>query len=57
VPPQDAAALADALAAMTADRAALRAMGEAGRRRWAAAFSADRLVAEVDALYRELASA
>jgi glycosyltransferase involved in cell wall biosynthesis len=46
VPPEDAGALADALAELAADRARARAMGEAGRRRAAEEFAIPRIAAE-----------
>lgn len=47
----DAGALADAMAALLLDRARARALGAAGRRRWAAAFTADRMGAETMTVY------
>jgi starch synthase len=47
--------IADALAHVLADRAAARAMGAAGRRRAEDAFSAERAVSAVEAVYRTLA--
>jgi glycosyltransferase involved in cell wall biosynthesis len=54
VPAGDAAALAGALQGMCADPAALRRMGEAGRRLAAGEFSAGRMADETDQLYRSL---
>jgi glycosyltransferase involved in cell wall biosynthesis len=54
VPAGDAAALAGALQRMCADPAALRRMGEAGRRLAAGEFSAGRMADETDQLYRSL---
>jgi glycosyltransferase involved in cell wall biosynthesis len=54
VPPGDDAALAAALRRLTADAAALRRMGEAGRARAQREFNVERMVSEVEALYREL---
>ena len=56
VPPESAAALADALIALLADPERRRAMGEAGRARVAARFSIDRIAAEHLALLRRLAT-
>jgi glycosyltransferase involved in cell wall biosynthesis len=53
VPPEDDAALAAALAALTADVDRLRAMGAAGRERVAREFTLARMAAEVEAVYRE----
>ncbi len=44
VPPQDPAALADALLAVLADEGGRRALGAAGRRRFLERFTADRMV-------------
>ena len=58
VPPGDPAALAAAIAALLADPARRAAMGEAARARWAARFTAERMVRDTEALYRaELARA
>jgi glycosyltransferase involved in cell wall biosynthesis len=50
----DAAALASHVGALLDDPARRRAMGDAGRRLALARYGIDRLVADVDALYREL---
>jgi len=50
----DAAALASHVRALLGDRARRRAMGDAGRRLVLARYGLDRLVADVDALYRDL---
>jgi glycosyltransferase involved in cell wall biosynthesis len=55
VPVQDSAALADALAATLADPGARARMGAAGRARYEARFSADRMVEATLAVYGELA--
>ncbi len=54
VPAGDAAALAEALSGLLADPAARAAMGRAAAARWRAAFTAERMVAETEAVYREL---
>jgi glycosyltransferase involved in cell wall biosynthesis len=54
VPPADDAALAAALAALTADPDGLRRMGAAGRDRVAHEFNLARMATEVEAIYREL---
>jgi glycosyltransferase involved in cell wall biosynthesis len=54
VPPDDAGALAEALVALLRDPECRRVLGKAARERVIHAFAADRLVADVDALYREL---
>lgn len=53
VPPDDAPALAAALAGLLDDPERAAALGEAGRARWAARFTAERMVRETEALYRE----
>ena len=53
-PAGDAERLADHVSALIADRARRRAMGEAGRRFALERYGIDRLVADVDALYRDL---
>jgi glycosyltransferase involved in cell wall biosynthesis len=55
VAPGDVPALADALDDLTADPERLRALGAAGRAAQAARFGVERMVDEVDALYRGLA--
>jgi glycosyltransferase involved in cell wall biosynthesis len=54
VPAGDAAALADAIAAMFDNRAACRAMGEAGRRRVLEQFTWAKTAAATEALYRDV---
>lgn len=54
VPPDDAGALAAALLALLRDPERRRTLGQAARGRVCRAFTADRLVANVDALYGEL---
>ncbi len=54
VPTGDARALAEALGTILADPERRRAMGEAGRKRVYSAFSAERLIQDVDDLYTEL---
>jgi len=54
VPPGDLAAFADALEALAHDPARRRALGEAGRRHVVARYSVERLVEDVDELYRSL---
>jgi glycosyltransferase involved in cell wall biosynthesis len=56
VPPRDPAALADAVKRMLADPAAGRRMGEAGRARALAEFSAQAMVSKTTRLYEELVS-
>lgn len=53
VPPQDAPALAAALAALLDDPARRRALGEAGRRRAETEFDQERIMDRVEALVRE----
>lgn len=55
-PARDPAALADAIVALLEDPQRRRDMGEAGRKRVYPAYSAARLVHDIEALYRELAS-
>ena len=57
VPPRDAEALHRAIVTLLQDPALLNAMGEAARSRARALFSAERMVASVLALYREVAGA
>jgi glycosyltransferase involved in cell wall biosynthesis len=52
VPVGDAAALARALTTLLADPERCRVLGEAGRRRWTERFTAARMVAATEALYR-----
>jgi glycosyltransferase involved in cell wall biosynthesis len=52
VPVGDSAALGRALATLLADPARCRALGDAGRRRWVERFTAARMVADTEALYR-----
>ena len=53
VPMRDPAALAQALLALLRDPGRARAMGEAGRARWAERFTAERMVRSLERLYRE----
>jgi len=58
VPPGDPPALAAAIGALLANPARRAAMGEAARARWAARFTAERMVRDTEAIYRsELARA
>ncbi len=57
VPPSDPPALADAIAKMSDDSSAAKAMGEAGRRRVAEHYTAERYVASIEAIYRQLIAA
>lgn len=52
VPPEDPAVLGEALAHWLPDAQALARAGAAGRRRWAARFTAERMAAETLAAYR-----
>lgn len=54
LPPGDADALAAALDDAARDRATLAAMGAAGRKQWARAYSSERMVGAVLDLYRAL---
>jgi glycosyltransferase involved in cell wall biosynthesis len=54
VPPQDPAALAEALSALLRDPDLAQKMGRAGRERAASQFTLDRMVRETEALYAEL---
>lgn len=54
VPPKSPEALADAIAKLVADGALRQRMGQAGRRRIEQHFTEDRMIAETEALYREL---
>jgi glycosyltransferase involved in cell wall biosynthesis len=57
VPPGDAEALARAMATMAADPERRRSAGSAARARALSRYGAQRLIADVDALYRELLAA
>lgn len=54
IPPRDSAALAAACAQLLADEAVRREMGERGRQRVLAEFTADKMVQRVVALYQQL---
>jgi glycosyltransferase involved in cell wall biosynthesis len=54
VPPRDPEAIAQAIAALAADRARLARMSEACRERVAANYSIERLAQDFTALYRKL---
>jgi len=54
VEPGDVAALSERMRELAHDRARARAMGEAGRARMLERYSVDRLLDDVDALYRRL---
>ena len=54
VPPEDASAIADAVATLTTDRERLRTMGEAARTRAAQLFSSEKNIALTEAVYTEL---
>ncbi len=56
VPPGDAVALADALTWLADSPAEARAMGEAGRQRLRTRFSLQKMVADTEGLYSELAT-
>lgn len=56
VPPGDAGALAEALAALLADRKRAEALAEAGRRRYLAHYTLDRMVERTWSLYQRLAA-
>ena len=56
VPPGDAPALAGAIRELLADAEARRRMGEAARRRAVAEFDAERMIARVESVYREVVS-
>ncbi|MGH7307127.1 MAG: glycosyltransferase [Candidatus Rokuibacteriota bacterium] len=56
-PPGDAAAVAEAIVALLGDDDRRRRLGEAGRKRVYPAFSAQRLVADIDRLYSDLVAA
>lgn len=53
IPPENVSALREAILAIGADDGARRAMGEAGRRRFLARFTINRLQDEILGLYRE----
>ena len=53
VPVGERAALAAALGGLVADPALRERMGEAGRRRWRERFTAERMVADTESLYRD----
>jgi glycosyltransferase involved in cell wall biosynthesis len=53
VPKEDREALAGALASLASDPALRQAMGAAAEARWRARFTAERMVRETEALYRE----
>ena len=53
-PPGDADRLADHVSRLVADPQRRRAMGEAGRRLVVARYGIDRLVTDIDGLYRDL---
>ena len=54
VPPRDPRAMAEAIADLLADRARLRAMGRAARARVEARFTLERMIADVEAVYRDV---
>lgn len=54
VPPADAGAIGEAVGALLGDPARARALGEAGHARFLAHFTAERMVADHEALYAEL---
>ena len=54
VPPEDASAIADAVATLTTDRERLQAMGEAARTRAVQLFSSKKNIALTEAVYTEL---
>jgi glycosyltransferase involved in cell wall biosynthesis len=56
VPPHDPAALAHALSSLVADSARREAFGHAARARWQRLFTAERMVRDTEALYREALS-
>jgi glycosyltransferase involved in cell wall biosynthesis len=56
VPPGDAKALADALVSLATDPARRAAMGDAARARALGRYGAERLLGDIDGLYRELAA-
>lgn len=54
VPPEDASAIADAVATLTTDRERLQTMGEAARTRAVQLFSSEKNIALTEAVYTEL---
>ena len=54
VPPEDASAIADAVATLTADRERLQTMGEAAHTRAVQLFSSEKNIALTEAVYTEL---
>ncbi len=54
VPPEDASAIADAVATLTTDRERLQAMGEAAHTRAVQLFSSEKNIALTEAVYTEL---
>jgi len=56
VPPGDTQAIAEQLEVLARDPALRKSMGETGRERVLRRYSVERLVGDVDALYRELLS-
>ncbi len=57
VPPKDPVALAEAMVALLSDPDRRQAMGDAGRKRVYPAYSAERLLLDMDRLYTELLAA
>ena len=57
VPPEDASAIADAIAILTTDRERFRAMGKASRNRAEQLFSSEKNTALTEAVYAELLTA
>ena len=57
VPPEDASAIADAIATLATDRARLQAMGEASRNRAEQLFSSEKNTALTEEVYTELLAA
>jgi glycosyltransferase involved in cell wall biosynthesis len=57
VPPEDASAIADAIAILTTDRERLRALGKASRNRAEQLFSSEKNTALTEAVYAELLAA
>ena len=54
VPPEDASAIADAVATLTTDRERLQAMGEAAHTRAVQLFSSEKNIALTEEVYTEL---